>query len=46
MIKVKTSSNMFRMQISTQTDNQNLRKSVATRKNHILKKNGIKVSKP
>ena len=36
----------FKMQISTQTDNQNYRKNVATNENCILRKMGLKLQKP
>ena len=36
MIKVKASQNMLKMEISTQTDNDNLRANVATNKTYIL----------
>ena len=36
---------MFKMQISTQTDNHNLRKNIATNKNYMERKFGLKVSK-
>ena len=42
MINVKTSWNMFRMQISTQTDDHNFRKNGATDKKYILRNNGSK----
>ena len=38
MINGKTSWSMFKIQISTQTDNHNLRKHVATNKKYILRK--------
>ena len=46
MINVKTSRNMFMIRISTQADNNNLKKNFATDKIHILFKMSLKFSKP
>ena len=46
MITVKTSWNLFKMQVSTQTDNHKLRKNVATDKMHILRKMSLKFQNP
>ena len=42
MLNFKTSEKIFKKQISTQTDNYNLRKNDATDKKHILRKMGLK----
>ena len=37
---------MFKMQISSQTENHNLRKNVATNKKNIMRKMDLKFEKP
>ena len=42
---LKPTSKMFKILISTQTDNHNLRKHVVTNRSYILRKNALKIFK-